>query len=492
MAKGEKDVFCQVLKDIKVPDGYSSNISRCVNQKERKLHSLKSHDHHILLHDLLPIALRLSSSKQVMCSISEHCNIFKILCGKVLKVDELEKLQYRATMVLCQLEKIFPPTFFTIMVHLVIHLPLQAKLGGPVHYRWMYPIEQFLLKLKNYVRNKRYPEGSIAEGYLAEECVTFCSRYLEDVEIIFDKPSRNLGEVHDEEFGGNYLFHSHGQPIGKFEIAKLDTNSLAQAHRYVLLHHDATITLQSEYKTILRQQMRGRRSTARDVDLQFTKTFHGWLEEVVSRGRDVTEEVRFLAQGPNRIVKRYKGYIINGFCFHTKSRERLRRTQNSGCLVNSSTMSYASASDANPIQGNVDYYGILNDIIELDYFQKFKVVLFRCDWADVTNSRGIKKDKYGFSMVNFSRLIHTGAHVIYEPYVFSSQVKQVFYSKDLSESGWYVVIRNQAREVYDMGDESTESGSRTDCFPTSSERILSSNDDEQWVREDVNEDVYAA
>ncbi|XP_039135718.1 uncharacterized protein LOC120273139 [Dioscorea cayenensis subsp. rotundata] len=346
--------------------------------------------------------------------------------------------------------------------------------------------------LKNYVRNKRYPEGSIAEGYLAEECVTFCSRYLEDVETIFDKPSRNLGEVHDEALGGPYLFHSHGQPIGKFEITELDAKSLAQAHRYVLLHHDVTVTLQSEYKNILRQQMRARRSTARDVDMQFTRTFHEWLAEVVSRGRNVTEEVRFLAQGPNRIVKRYKGYIINGFRFHTKSRERLRRTQNSGCVVTSSTVSYASASDANPVQGNVDYYGILNDIIELDYFQKFKVVLFRCDWADVTNSRGIKKDKYGFTMVNFSRLIHTGANVIDEPYVFSSQVKQVFYSKDLTESGWYVVIRNHAREVYDMGDESTESGPRTNCFPTSSEGILSSNDDEQWVREDVNEDVYAA
>ncbi|XP_039138748.1 uncharacterized protein LOC120276078 [Dioscorea cayenensis subsp. rotundata] len=58
MTKKEKDLFCQVLKTIKVPDAYSSNISKCVNQKERKLQSLKSHDYYILLHDLLPIALR--------------------------------------------------------------------------------------------------------------------------------------------------------------------------------------------------------------------------------------------------------------------------------------------------------------------------------------------------------------------------------------------------------------------------------------------------
>ena len=43
---------------------------------------------------------------------------------------------------LCELEKIFPPSFFTVMVHLVMHLATEAKIGGPVQYRWMYPIER--------------------------------------------------------------------------------------------------------------------------------------------------------------------------------------------------------------------------------------------------------------------------------------------------------------------------------------------------------------
>ncbi|KAG8480938.1 hypothetical protein CXB51_025610 [Gossypium anomalum] len=75
--------------------------------------------------------------------------------------------------------------------HLLIHLPCEAKLGGPAFYQWMYPIERFLCKLKSYCRNKRYPEGSIAKGYLVEECMTFCSRYLEDVETRLNRPSRN-------------------------------------------------------------------------------------------------------------------------------------------------------------------------------------------------------------------------------------------------------------------------------------------------------------
>ncbi|KAH1064053.1 hypothetical protein J1N35_029040 [Gossypium stocksii] len=142
MSKKEKDVFCTVLKDRKVPDAYASNISHCVSLKDRRLYSLKSHDYYILMQDLLPVALRCCMSKKVMSCIIELSNIMKAICGKVLNVEELEKVQDRATLTLCNLEKIFPPSFFTIMVHLLIHLPHEAKLGGPIFYQWMYHIER--------------------------------------------------------------------------------------------------------------------------------------------------------------------------------------------------------------------------------------------------------------------------------------------------------------------------------------------------------------
>ena len=31
------------------------------------------------------------------------------------------------------------------MVHLPIHLTSEAKVAGPVQYRWMYPIERYVL-----------------------------------------------------------------------------------------------------------------------------------------------------------------------------------------------------------------------------------------------------------------------------------------------------------------------------------------------------------
>ena len=99
-------------------------------------------------------------------------------------------------MTLRKLEKIFPPSFYDIMVHLSIHLVDEAKIGGPVQYRWMYPIERYLRRLKSYVRNKARPEGCIAEAYNAQEYVHFCSRYLDGVETRLNRYGRNYeGDV---------------------------------------------------------------------------------------------------------------------------------------------------------------------------------------------------------------------------------------------------------------------------------------------------------
>ncbi len=64
------------------------------------------------------------------------------------------------------------------MVHLVIHLVREIKYCGPVQVQWMYPVERYMKILKGYMKNPRYPEGSIIERYVAEECIEFCTSYL--------------------------------------------------------------------------------------------------------------------------------------------------------------------------------------------------------------------------------------------------------------------------------------------------------------------------
>ncbi|GJR89338.1 putative transposase-associated domain-containing protein [Tanacetum coccineum] len=58
LTNAEKDIFCETLHNIKVPEGYCSNFSSLVNLKDRKLIGLKSHDYHMLMQEFLPIAIR--------------------------------------------------------------------------------------------------------------------------------------------------------------------------------------------------------------------------------------------------------------------------------------------------------------------------------------------------------------------------------------------------------------------------------------------------
>jgi hypothetical protein len=87
-------------------------------------------------------------------------NFFDALCSKELVEAELDRLSCSIREVVCRLEMIFPPAFFDIMIQLPVHLAEEAKLGGPVCYRWMYPVERYLRNVKGYVRNKAKLEGS--------------------------------------------------------------------------------------------------------------------------------------------------------------------------------------------------------------------------------------------------------------------------------------------------------------------------------------------
>ena len=143
MSKQGKKLFLNTLKNICVPDGYASNISRCIDTDNLKIvGTLKSHDNHILLHQFLPLAMRAGLDDKVSAILLELCSFFRHICGKVLSITELDKLQNNIVLTLCHMEMLFPPSFFTLMIHLIIHLVDEAKLGGPVHYCWMYPIER--------------------------------------------------------------------------------------------------------------------------------------------------------------------------------------------------------------------------------------------------------------------------------------------------------------------------------------------------------------
>ncbi|KAL0561283.1 hypothetical protein IC582_001705 [Cucumis melo] len=156
LSREEKYRFCKTFSEIKVPEGYSSNIRSLISLDDLKLNGLKLHNYHLLMQQLLPIGVRSILPKN------------------------LDALQEDIVMTLCNLEKYFLPSFFTIMVHLV----REVKFGGPVYLRWMYPFEIYMKVLKSFVHNRNRPEGCITEAQICEEAVEFCSDFLSGLDPI--------------------------------------------------------------------------------------------------------------------------------------------------------------------------------------------------------------------------------------------------------------------------------------------------------------------
>ena len=89
--------------------------------------------------------------KHVRLVIVRLCFFFNAICKMTVGSSQLKGMQEDVVVTLCLLEKYVPPSFFTIMVHLVVHLIREIELCGPVHLRWMYPFERYMKVLKNYV-----------------------------------------------------------------------------------------------------------------------------------------------------------------------------------------------------------------------------------------------------------------------------------------------------------------------------------------------------
>ncbi|KAL6554186.1 hypothetical protein OROMI_019859 [Orobanche minor] len=445
--KKEKLQFCKVLKSVKVPDGYASNISKNVQLKPPKIFISKSHDSHILMQQLLPIALRNLLPDYVRAPVLRLCKYFRELCPKTLNHLDLVRMEGDIAVTLCQLEKIFPPSFFDLTVHVTIHLVTEAKLGGPVYYRWMYPPER---------------------------------QYLdENVETRQNRTGRN----EDRDFminEGLQIFSKSGHPLWKGEPVVLDKKTLEKAHRYVLFNCEEIKSKLDEHESIIRRKKR--RSQEHDNRRTHSQEFSLWFcsQVLATDNNDSTEaiqnDISYLAKGPVHTGKRYKGFIINGFRFNTRETERNRKTQNSGVEVSAATTSFASKKDKRPISSELTYYGIVKDIIELYYSQDKRVVLFECDW--VTKGRRLKQDTDGFTLANFANIKRHD-----EPFVLASQVQQVFYVHDPSDKDWHVVIRTKARHnVEDGSDLPTEIDAMLQSAPCN-EVSVDEIEDISWVHD---------
>jgi hypothetical protein len=139
-----KVIILNWFKSLRFPDGYAASFRRGVNLKDKKIFGLKSHDYHIFIERLLPAVFRGFLPEDIWVCLSELSFFFRQLCAKQLSKATLASLEKNIVVLMCKLEKIFPPGFFNPMQHLMIHLPRQAQLVGPVQNSWMYRYERYI------------------------------------------------------------------------------------------------------------------------------------------------------------------------------------------------------------------------------------------------------------------------------------------------------------------------------------------------------------
>nr|AAT85787.1 transposase family protein [Oryza sativa Japonica Group]ABF96900.1 transposon protein, putative, CACTA, En/Spm sub-class, expressed [Oryza sativa Japonica Group] len=307
LSKDEKIAMLSCLADIKVPSGYCARISKYVKLEDLKLVGMKSHDCHVVITQILPVAISGILPPQVRHTIQRLCAFFNAIGQKIIDPEDLDGLQADIVSSLCHLEMYFPLAFFDIMVHLTVHLVKHTKICGPTFMREMWPFERYMGILKSYVRNRAKPEGSIIEGYTTEEGIEFCIDYMAETDPIGVPTSRHEGRL-------------AGVSTTSRKRIVADQASYAQAHFAVLQHMAEVTPYFEEHLAKVRQDNIGRSDIW--INKEHGARFNEWFKDRVARSIDGPSDIlQRLARGPSWDVDIWQGYDINGYTFYTVTQD---------------------------------------------------------------------------------------------------------------------------------------------------------------------------
>jgi hypothetical protein len=138
LEKNAQLLVYQWLKTLCFPDGRASNISML----EYRLYGMKNHDYHMFMQTLIPLAYHDLLPKEICDALTEITHFFRYICSSKLQTRHIDRLEMNIVETICKSEMIFLPSLFDSMEHLPMHLSYEAKVGGQVQYRWIYPFER--------------------------------------------------------------------------------------------------------------------------------------------------------------------------------------------------------------------------------------------------------------------------------------------------------------------------------------------------------------
>jgi len=202
----------------------------------------------------------------------------------------------------------------------------------------------------------------------------------------------------------------------------------------------------------------------------------------VLSSNEITDDViKSLALGPRKDVRKWDHYYINDYNFNTYTYGKDKPTMNYGVSVKGTD--------------EVEYYGILQEVIELTYLGSnriYKTILFKCDWFDSINGLNVH-EHYKHVDVN-----HTRKYPKYDPFVLAYQVAQVCFvsypSMENDKNQWWAVLKMKpSSTMHAKTDDAPFQEENSDNPPTLSDGNI---DEEIYVLDELGdelqeeEDVY--
>ncbi|KAK1611707.1 hypothetical protein QYE76_035380 [Lolium multiflorum] len=336
----EVDQFFNCLVGVRVPFGYSGLISRYMDPKKRNFSGMKSHDCHVMMTQILPVAIRGIMDDHVRATLTGLCNFFDVITRKSISVKKLARLQEEIVVILCEMEMYFPPAFFDVMVHLLVHIMDDIVSLGPAFLHNMMPFERMNGVIKGYVRNRSHPDGSIVQGWLTEECISFCTNYL-DIEDPVGLPQNK----HLCRFEG--VGHKNGRKELHVHMSGRSSD-FDRANLVALQHIDLIDPWLKEHKTMIENSGKPMMTEA-EIYREHNSSFARWFKDHIDANpppmdSDKDKLVLALSHGPAPNIMTYQAYDINGYTFYTEEKDKNSVYQNSGTLIRINTYSGSTAS----------------------------------------------------------------------------------------------------------------------------------------------------
>jgi hypothetical protein len=145
--KERKEVL-RWLKTLKFRDRYAANIKWAVNVSTGKFNGLKSYDYHIFIERLMSVMFCDYFKDDLWKIFAELGYFYRKICAKQVSKAMMQMLEKEIAVLVCKMETIFPRGWFNAMQYLLVHLPWEARVRGPMQFRWMYSQERELKKLR--------------------------------------------------------------------------------------------------------------------------------------------------------------------------------------------------------------------------------------------------------------------------------------------------------------------------------------------------------